>query len=251
MLKKLIDYPRSLLTRLFVFLSMFGKSIRIYSPIVFGSVLASLITLLTLSVNVSAQNAPDYVLGNLTLGENPTKEQTQEVVDKVTNYTNTMLKAANGNETKLSVLAIEDLAKRNIIDEDAKQGFLAYVASLPKPPMETLPGTLPGNLTIPGNTTDFLKDLDTSSALLDDIANNNSDSQVVTLMTDILKKRVTDVGTLVSGNGTDTGIVPFSDFSARGFGLGVAGAAIAMAVSPGAGSIGTAMALVNIYNAIM
>ncbi len=212
MLKKLIDYPRSLLTRLFVFLSMFGKSIRIFSPIVFGSVLASLITLFALNVNVSAQNAPDYVLGNLTLKSNLTKEETQGIADKITNYISTMQKAANGNQTKLNVLLIEDLAKRNIIDEDAKQGFLAFIASTHKPSMEGLPGTLPGNLTIPGNT-DFLKDLDTSSALLDDIAKNNSDSQVVTLMTDILKKRGTDIGNLVSGNVTDTGPVTIEEMS--------------------------------------
>lgn len=66
-----------------------------------------------------------------------------------------------------------------------------------------------GNITLPGNSTAFLKDLDASSALLDEIAKNNSDSQTVTLMTDILKKKVTDIGILVSGNGTD--IMLFSD----------------------------------------
>jgi len=70
-------------------------------------------------------------------------------------------------------------------------------------------------------------------------------------MTDILKKRVSDIGTLVSGNGTDTGIVPFGDITAGDFGVAVAAAGIAMAVSPGAGSIGTVIALANIYNAIM
>ena len=201
---------------------MFGKSIRIYSPVIFGSVLASLFTLFALSVNVSAQDAPDYLLGNLTFKSNLTKEETQEVVDKVTNYTTTMLNAANGNETKLSVLLFEDLAKRNIIDEEAKQGFLSFIASIPKPLMETQPGPLPGNLTIPGNTTDFLNDLNASSTILDEIAINNSDSersQTVSLMTDILKKRVSDLGTFVSGNVTDIGPVtiggefPTSDFA--------------------------------------
>lgn len=187
---------------------MFGKSIRIYSPIIFGSVLASLFTLFALSVNVSAQEAPNYITGNIKLDSNLTREQLQELGDKITNYINTMKKAANGNQTKLNVLLIEDLAKRNIIDEEAKQGFLSFIAKTTKPPMEGLPGTLPGNLTIPGNTTDFLKNLNDSSALLDEIATNNSDSQTVTLMTDILKKRVTDIGTLVSGNGTDTGLPP-------------------------------------------
>ena len=194
---------------------MFGKSIRIYSPIVFGSVLASLFTLFALSVNVSAQNAPDYVLGNLTVDTNLTREQSQEIGDKITNYIDTMQKAANGNDTKLNVLLIEDLAKRNIIDEETKQGFLSFVASLPKPPMETLPGTLPGNLTIPGNitlpgnSTAFLKDLDASSALLDEIAKNNSESHVATLMTDILKKKGTDIGIFVSGSGTN-GLPPMT-----------------------------------------
>ncbi|HTH23194.1 MAG TPA: hypothetical protein VL854_13330 [Nitrososphaeraceae archaeon] len=47
--------------------------------------------------------------------------------------------------------------------------------------------------------------------MLDDIANNSSDSQTVTLMTDILKRKVTDIGTLISGNGTNTGLVTISD----------------------------------------
>jgi hypothetical protein len=189
---------------------MIGNNLRLYAPVIVGSVLAIYFTLFATSGNVSAQDAPDYLLGNLTLEKNPTEEQTQEALDKVKNYTSTMLKEANGNDTKLTVLLFEDMAKRNIIDEDAKQGFLAFVASLPEPPMETLPGTLPRNLTIPGNTTDFLKDLDVSSTLLNEIAVNNSDSQVVTLMTDILKKKVTDIGTLVSGNGTATGPVTIS-----------------------------------------
>lgn len=114
-----------------------------------------------------------------------------------------MLKEANGIITKMNVLLIEDMAKRNIINEEAKEGFLSFAASLPKPPMETVPGTTPGNLTIPRNVTDILKDLDTSPALLDEIAKDNSDSQMVTLMSDILKKRITDIGNVVSGNVTD------------------------------------------------
>lgn len=215
---------------------MTGKNLRVYAPIVVGSVLASLFTLFAPSVNVSAQDAPDFVLGNLTFEKNVTKEQRQEIIDKTSDYINTMLKEADGNLTKLNVLLIEDLAKRNIIDEDAKQGFLSFVASLPKPPMETPPGTLPGDLTIPGNTTDFLKDLDTSSALLDEIAVNNSDSQIVTLMTDILKKRGTDIGTLVSGNGTDTGPVTigtFDNVTVEEFGKAAACAFIGGATSGG------------------
>ena len=206
---------------------MIGNNLRSYAPVIVGSVLVSLFALFAPSVSVSAQDAPNYLLGNLTFEKNPTKEQIQEAVDKVKNYTNTMVKAANGNETKLSMLIIEDLTKRNIIDENAKQGFLSVIATIPKPHIETLPGTIPGNLTIPGdipipaNNTEFLKELDTSSAMLDNIANNNSDSQVVTLMTDILKKRVTDIGAFVSGNVTDTGPVTisgeFNDVSAGEF----------------------------------
>ena len=185
-----------------------NNHLRIYTPIIVGSVLASLFTVFALSVNVSAQDAPDFLLGNLTLEQNPTKEQTQEAIDKVQNYTSTMLKAANGNQTKLDVLLIEDLAKRNIIDEDAKQGFLSFIAKIPKPSLDGLPGTIPGNLT----------DLDASSALLDEIAKNNSDSQPVSLMTSILKKRVGDLG-----NGTD--VLPFSD-DAEIFGKAVVCAAM-------------------------
>jgi hypothetical protein len=122
----------------------------------------------------------------------------------------------HGNQTKLNVLLIEDLAKRNIIDAEAKEDLLSFVSSLPKPPMVTLPGTLPGNnltipgnnLTIPGNNTEILKELNATSALLDEIAINNTDSQPVTLMTDILKKKVTDIATFVSGNGTDNVLGP-------------------------------------------
>jgi len=185
---------------------MFCNNKRILLPIVLGSVFTSLFAIVGLSINVYAQDSPDLLLGDLALKTNLTKEETQEVVDKVTNYTSTMLKAANGNQTKLEMLLIEDLAKRNIIDEDAKQGFLSFIAKIPKPPMETLPSTIPGNLTVPTfpeNSSDFLKDLDASSSLLDEIANNNSDSQPVSLMTSILKKRVGDLG-----NGTD--VLPFS-----------------------------------------
>lgn len=187
---------------------MFGKSIRIYSPIIVSSVLASLFTLLALSGNVSAQNEPDYLLGNLTLERNLTKEQRQEMVEKVTDYFRTLKKEANGNITKLNLLVIEDLAKRNIIDAEAKEDLSFFISSLPKPSMETLPGTIPGNVTIPGDNGELLKELDATSALLDEIAVNNTDSQPVTLMTDIIKKRVTDIGAFVSGNSTDNLLGP-------------------------------------------
>lgn len=135
-------------------------------------------------------------------------------IDKVRNYTSTIKKEANGNITKLNVLLIEDLAKRNIIDAEARAALLSFVSSLPQAPMVTIPGTIPGNLTIPGpgtiprNNTELLKEIDATSALLDEIANNNTDSQPITLMTDILKKKVTDIGNFVSGNGTDNGLGP-------------------------------------------
>lgn len=193
-------------------LSMIVKNLRSYASVFVSSVLVSLFTLFAPSVDVYAQDAPDFVLGNLTLKNNLTKEEGEEIGDKITNYVSSMQKASNGNQTKLNVLLIEDLAKRNIIDEDAKRGFLAFVASMPKLPMEGLPGTLPGNLTIPGNN-DLLKGLDASNAKLDEIAKNNSDTQLVTLMTNILKKQGTDIGNLISGNGTDTGPVTISDIS--------------------------------------
>lgn len=194
---------------------MIKNNFRRYEQVVFGSVLASLFILFGPTISVSAQDAPDFLLGNLTLEKNPTKEQTQEAIEKVSKYLDSMKKEANGNKTKFSVLMIEDLAKRNIIDDDAKQSFLSLIDSFPKPPMGTFPGSTIPNMTgptfpdeaVPG----FLKDLDSSSAMLDNIAKNNSDSQAVTLMTDIIKKKVTDIGTLVSGNGTDTGPVTFSD----------------------------------------
>lgn len=169
-------------------------------PIVIGSVLASIFTIFGLSGDVFAEDEPEYLFGNLTNEGNLTKAQKQEIIDKVTNYTSTMKKEASGNETKLNVLLIEDLAKRNIIDEKAKQGLLSFIAGIPKSSVGTLPNTIPGNLTIPGNITGLFKSPEDSIKLLDDIAKNNSDSQAVTLMTDILKKRISDLGT-VPGNG--------------------------------------------------
>ena len=224
---------------------MFCNNKRILLPVVLGSVFTSLFAIGGLSINVYAQDAPDFLLGNLASEENPTKEQTQEAIDKINNYTSTMLKEANGNRTKLNILLIEDLEKRNIIDEDAKQGFLKLITTIPKPPIGTIPGfpgpAFPGNLTAPTfpdeNNTDFLKDLDTSSTLLDNIAKNNTDSQVVTLMTDILKKKVTDIESFVSGNGTDTGPVTiegeFNDVSPTDFAKAVTcAAAVVLGGSP-------------------
>lgn len=196
---------------------MIRNNLGLYAPVVFSSVLVSLFTLFASSPNVTAQDAPDYLLGNLTFEKNLTKEQIQEAIDKVSNYLDNLKKEASGNETKLNVLLIEDMAKRNIIDEETKQGFLSFVATLPKPPMSIFPefpgsdlppGTIPSPTFPDENVTDFLKDLDTSSNILDNIAKNNSDSQVVVLMTDIIKKRVTDIGTFATGNGTDTDLPP-------------------------------------------
>lgn len=213
-------------------------------PAVVGAAFIALFALLATSLSVFAQDAPDFLLGNLTLEKNPTKEQTQEAIDKVSKYLDNMKKEANGNETKFSMLIVEDLEKRNIIDEDTKQGFLSFIANSPKPPMSPFPGfpgsTIPGNLTVPTfpdeNITDFQKELNTSSAMLDNIAKNNSESQVVTLMTDIIKKKVTDIGTLVSGNGT-TGPVTisgeFNDVSPTDFAKAVTcAAAVVLGGSP-------------------
>jgi hypothetical protein len=188
-------------------MSMFGEIQKVRLSIIFGSVLVLLFTLIAPSVNVSAQDAPDYLMGNLTLNSKLTTEQVKEIGDKIANYTGTMLKEANGNITKMNVLLTEDMAKRNIIDQEAKEDLLSLVASLTA-----------GNLT-KGNVTDILKDLNTSSALLDEIAKNNSDSQTVSLMSEILKKRITDIGNAVSGNVTDVE-VPTMTFMSDGAYLG-------------------------------
>ena len=199
--------------RAVVILSMFWNSTRMTYSIMFSSILASLLTIFALSINASAQDAPDYLLGNLTLDSDLTPEQVQEIGDKITNYTSTMLKGANGNITRMNELLIEDMAKRNIIDEEAKEDYLSFIASLPKSPMEAVSGTTPGNLTIPGNVTDILKDLDTSSELLDEITMNGSDSQMVTLMNGMLKEGITDFRNVISGNVTDVGLPPMTIFS--------------------------------------
>jgi hypothetical protein len=205
--------------RVLIISSMFGKIIS-FPPIVLGTIMASLFTLLSLSVDVSAQDAPDYLLGNLTLERNLTKEQRQEIAEEVTEHLNSMKKEADGNVTKLNVLLIEDLANRNIIDANGKDNLLSFISSLPKSDIETLPGmvpenvTIPGNVTSPGNNTEFLKELEATSTMIDEIAINNTDSQPVSLITDIIKKRVSDIETFVSGNGTDTGVGPVT------FGIG-------------------------------
>jgi hypothetical protein len=178
---------------------MFSNNTRTLLPIILGSVFTTLFAICGLSVNVSAQNTPDYLLGNLTLERNLTSEQRQEVIEKVSNYISTMKKEANGNITKLNVLLIEDLAKRNIIDEEAKQGLLSFIAAIPKPLLPGLRGTMPENLSTSGNTTGLFGSLEDSSKLLENIARNNSDSQPVTLMTDILKKRISDLGIVPTG----------------------------------------------------
>ena len=97
------------------------------------------------------------------------------------------------------------------------------------------PGIIPGNITLPGNNTEFIKGLDTSSAMLDAIAKNNSDSQTAVLMSDIFKKRITDIETFVAGNVTNTGPVTiegeFSNVSAGEF-AGAAVCAATFALTP-------------------
>jgi hypothetical protein len=113
----------------------------------------------------------------------------------VANYTKTMREKANGNITQMNILMIEDLEKRNIIDQKDEEGLLSFVASLnPKPT------NIPGNLTalINETTTDSIE-------ALEEIASNSSNVNVITLV-GTLKNRVNDIGTntatLISGNGT-------------------------------------------------
>ena len=186
---------------------MFWNSIQSFVPLVVGSILAFLFAIFALNVNVSAQNTPDYLLRNLTLDSNLTTKQVQEIGDKITNYTETMLKIANGNITKMNELLIEDMVKRNIIDEEAKEDYLSFIANLPKSPIKTITNTTSGNVT------DLIKDLNTSSELLDEIATKNSDSQMVTLMNGMLKDGITNFRNVISGNVTDLGLPPMTVLS--------------------------------------
>ena len=67
----------------------------------------------------AASGAPNYLLGNLS-NANLTASQVTEYSDKVSNYTKTILEKSNGNSSKMNMLLIDDLFKRNIINEKEK-----------------------------------------------------------------------------------------------------------------------------------
>src|SRR5215475_8706479 len=82
------------------------------------------------NLEVSAQRTPEYLLGNISLSNNLTAAQAQEISDKIDNYTETIKQKAKGNLTKMSMLLIDDLLGRKIIDEKDKQEASSFVTGL-------------------------------------------------------------------------------------------------------------------------
>ncbi len=139
--------------------------------------------------DVNASTNPNYLVGNLSLSNNLTTSQVLEISDKITNYTKYFVQESNGNLTKMNILLIDDLENRSIINEKDKQELLSLNIALNE--FNPL-----GNLT--------LLDRDVSS-LLDETVTNSSNPMLVTLKSDLNKKIHdigTNVGTLISGNGT-------------------------------------------------
>jgi hypothetical protein len=76
-------------------------------------------------VSASGSSAPNYVLGNVS-NTNLTAAKALEMEGKVVNYTETLAEKSNGNLTKMNMLLLDDLVKRNIINEKEKQELLSF-----------------------------------------------------------------------------------------------------------------------------
>jgi hypothetical protein len=151
---------------------MFGNNMRNFLPIILVSVFTSLFAICGLSVNVSAQGGPEFLVGNVSLSSNMTAAQIEETKDKVANYTNNIKEKAKGNLTKMSLLTIDDLLGRKLINEKDKQELVSFVTKL-----NQIKPT--GNLTI--------ADRDVSSAL-ENLSSNSSNPIIVTLKETLKKK---------------------------------------------------------------
>jgi hypothetical protein len=151
---------------------MFSNNTRTLLPIILGSVFTSLFAIFGLSVDVYAEEEPEYVLGNLTLKGNLTAAQAIEASDKIANYTNTMFEKSKGNLTKLNMLLIDDLLGRKIISEKDKQELVSFTTDLNKI-------TPTGNLTIAGGNV---------SSLIEDFASNSSNPILITIKETLKKK---------------------------------------------------------------
>jgi hypothetical protein len=86
-----------------------------------------------------------------------TTAQIGEISDKIANYTNHFVKESKGNQTKMNMLLIDDLEKRNIINEKDKQVLLTL--------NEGFNEIVPTNLTLINENV---------SSMLERLANNSS-----------------------------------------------------------------------------
>jgi hypothetical protein len=175
---------------------MFTKNQSRDISITLGSILALLFTLFCgsgINVSASVATAPNYLLGNLSLNTNLTAPQILDFTDKITNYTNQFIQESNGNLTKMNILLIDDLQKRNIINENDKQELLSLNTAL-------------GEIEPTNNITLINSDV---SSLLEETVTNSSNPMIITLKSD-LNKKIRDIGTNIGGLGGIPGLPPLT-----------------------------------------
>ncbi len=161
--------------------------------ITFGGILASLIVLnLGSSVDdVNASTNPDYLLGNLT--SDPSMPQAiliGNLSEQSANILMSMRDQANGNLTKLDMLLLDEMEKRNMINSEDRQG------------LQTL---LFGTMNIDPSINLTMVNREVSSLV--DSATKNTSNPTLTSLLSTLKHVTPDIGTntgtLISNNVTN------------------------------------------------
>lgn len=124
------------------------------------------------NTSVSASNTPDYLFGKISNG-NLSAAQATELIDKVVNYKKSLLEKSNGNLSRMNTLLLDDLEKRNIINETDKQQILSLNTAL-------------NEMKPTSNFTLLNKNLSTQ---IENLATNSSNPVMVGLK-DILKRNI-------------------------------------------------------------
>lgn len=174
---------------------MFKEERTMVLSIIFGAIVISLLFSINFGsrINVSASTAPNYLLGNSSLNTNLAAPQLLELNDKITNYTRHFIQESNGNLTKMNILLIDDLQKRNIINEKDKQELLSLNIAL-------------GEIEPTNNITLINSDV---SSLLEETVTNSSNPMLITLKSD-LNKKIRDIGTNIGSLGGIPGLPPLT-----------------------------------------
>jgi hypothetical protein len=174
--------------------------------ITFGGILASLLALhLGSSIDdVSASTEPDFMLGNVSTSLTmPQASQLGNLSEQDLNLLSEMRQESNGNLTKLNMLLLDEMERRNIINNVEKQELLTLVVG-------TANINPTNNLTIIDNEV---------SSMLDTVGRNTTNPTVVALKSTL--GRIVDLrpdiivpsnGTLSSGNitGGISGLPPLT-----------------------------------------